>query len=94
MYDADPFTARQEVAERQAKATQKRDGTMAQAGGTRVGGSALPNGLSQAPEVKMATALRELAEATIKKVTLPKLDLKHLLTSTRPSLCIQPPPKF
>jgi ATP-dependent RNA helicase DHX57 len=62
MYEADPFAARQEVNNRQAKAARKHEST-----GTNTSGPATAE-FSQVPEVKMATSLRELVEDAIKKV--------------------------
>ena len=62
MYDPDPFEARQ------AKATKDRN-VAAQGTPSRQATGALSSSeFSQAPEVKMATALRELVEDAIKKV--------------------------
>jgi ATP-dependent RNA helicase DHX57 len=65
MYDADPFTARREVNERQATAARKHDSTGAKTSGP------VSDPFSQIPEVKMATPLRELVEDAIKKVMYP-----------------------
>lgn len=62
MYDADPFAARQEVNERQAKAARKQESAGAKTSGL------ISYEFSQTPEVKMATPLREFVEDVIKKV--------------------------
>lgn len=61
MYDADPFAARQEVNERQAKAARKQESAGAKTSGL------ISYEFSQTPEVKMATPLREFVEDVIKK---------------------------
>lgn len=65
MYDADPFAARKEVDERQAKAAKKRD-EMNAASSSR--NPPTSGEYAQAPEVKMASGLRELVEDAVKKV--------------------------
>ncbi|KAJ7109956.1 P-loop containing nucleoside triphosphate hydrolase protein [Mycena epipterygia] len=77
MYEADPFAARKEVEQRQAQVISKRrDETNVQAPGESVeatlrGSEPRPKAASgefaQAPEVKMAGALRDLAEDAIKQ---------------------------
>ena len=68
MYDADPFAARKEVDERQAKAAQKRQEANEDSA-TNLRSQLVSGEFSQAPEVKMANGLRELVEDTIKKVS-------------------------
>ncbi|KIJ66186.1 hypothetical protein HYDPIDRAFT_174355 [Hydnomerulius pinastri MD-312] len=63
MYDADPFAARREVAERQAKAAQRREEQVAGPQTDTHKSSASPE-FAQAPEVKMASGLRDLVEDT------------------------------
>jgi hypothetical protein len=68
MYDADPFAARKEVEERQAKAAKKRE--EASGGGTSAQRSQTISGeFAQAPEVKMASGLRKMVEDAIKKAS-------------------------
>jgi hypothetical protein len=68
MYDADPFTARKEVDERQAKAAKKREET--DGSSTSVSrGQPVSGEFSQAPEVKMASGLRDIVEDAIKKAS-------------------------
>lgn len=92
MYDADPFAARQEVNERQARATVKHENTGARQSGT------ISDEFSQIPEVKMATPLRELVENAIKKVRTTPLQAKVLTTMlpchNRRFPCIQKQPTF
>lgn len=68
MYSADPFAARREVDDRQAKSAKKRE-EPTETVDTR-GPKDLPASaeFSQAPEVKMASSLRELVEDAVKKV--------------------------
>lgn len=66
MYDADPFAARREVEERQAKAAQKKEERVAGPQGDTHKSSISPE-FTQAPEVKMSSTLRELVEDTVKK---------------------------
>lgn len=68
MYESDPFAARKAVTERQEKASKKRDES--QQGQNAGGGSTskVSKEFLNAPEVKMATELRELVEDAIKKV--------------------------
>ncbi|KAI0778819.1 P-loop containing nucleoside triphosphate hydrolase protein [Trametes elegans] len=65
MYDADPFSARKTVTERQEKAAKKKDDV------SRGEGSSKPGQVSpeyaNAPEAKMATSLREFVEDAVKK---------------------------
>ncbi|KAJ7293075.1 P-loop containing nucleoside triphosphate hydrolase protein [Mycena rebaudengoi] len=77
MYEADPFAARKEVEERQSKAGQRRIQVAASAGegadSTSFKSSeprqntTVSAEFAQAPEVKMASALRDLAEDAIKQ---------------------------
>ncbi|KAL0581083.1 putative ATP-dependent RNA helicase ucp12 [Marasmius crinis-equi] len=64
MYEADPFAARKEVEERQARAAEKRAESTSKPGGSSSGPS---NEFSQAPEIRMATSLREQVEDAIKQ---------------------------
>jgi ATP-dependent RNA helicase DHX57 len=67
MYQADPFAARKEVDERQARAAQKGRET-SDGNAVDLRSQPVSNEYSQAPEVKMASGLREMVEDTIKKV--------------------------
>lgn len=67
MYDADPFAARREVDERQAKAARKGDLSTSGASGVRPRAPGAGE-FAQAPEVKMASSLRDLVEDAVKKV--------------------------
>ncbi|KII93616.1 hypothetical protein PLICRDRAFT_131582 [Plicaturopsis crispa FD-325 SS-3] len=71
MYDADPFAARKAVDERQAKASKKREeasGTTGETSSDAHPRNAPVSGeFAQAPEVKMATGLREMVEEAVKK---------------------------
>jgi len=67
MYQADPFAARKEVDERQARAAQKGRKT-SDDNTADVRSQPISSEYSQAPEVKMASGLREMVEDTIKKV--------------------------
>lgn len=69
MYEADPFTARRAVNERQAKATKRKEATAAET--NKPINQTSPEFL-HAPEVKMATSLREMVERSIKKVSNPR----------------------
>lgn len=65
MYDADPFSARKAVSERQEKAAKKKE----EASSSNDKGQASPSPeFANAPEAKMAGSLRELVEDSIKKV--------------------------
>ena len=66
MYDADPFAARKEVQERQAKAAQKQEEKATGVRGDTHKPSISPE-FAQAPEVRMSSTLRDLVEDTIKK---------------------------
>lgn len=66
MYDADPFAARKEVEERQAKATQKKEEKVTALQGDTHKSSIAPE-FTQAPEVRMSSTLRGLVEDTVKK---------------------------
>ncbi|EIN13864.1 P-loop containing nucleoside triphosphate hydrolase protein [Punctularia strigosozonata HHB-11173 SS5] len=66
MYYADPFEARKEVDERQAKATQKRGDSVADKTEIKPREAASPE-FAQAPEVRMAGALRDLVEDAVKQ---------------------------
>ncbi|EGO02407.1 hypothetical protein SERLA73DRAFT_120997 [Serpula lacrymans var. lacrymans S7.3] len=65
MYDTDPFAARKQVDERQAKAVQKREAGAS----SGLQNAAGPNEFSRAPEVKMASSLRDLVEDAVKRAT-------------------------
>lgn len=65
MYEADPFTARKAVDERQEKAAKKREEPPS---GSRATVAATSPEYAQAPEVKMASSIRETVEESIKKV--------------------------
>jgi ATP-dependent RNA helicase DHX57 len=66
MYYADPFEARKEVDERQAKSTQKREITETSRE-IRPKDTVSPE-FAEAPEVRMAGGLRDLVEDAVKKV--------------------------
>jgi len=77
MYDADPFAARKEVDERQARAAEKRAEAAADTSDdskdTRKGKGA-SNEFAKALPVKMAGSLREMVEELVKQVfTFPGL---------------------
>ncbi|KDQ63105.1 hypothetical protein JAAARDRAFT_119492 [Jaapia argillacea MUCL 33604] len=69
MYDADPFAARKAVEERQVKATKKEEERTQAAEETRRGTRVSPVSpmFANAPEVKMASSLRDLVEESVKK---------------------------
>ncbi|KAI0691979.1 P-loop containing nucleoside triphosphate hydrolase protein [Cytidiella melzeri] len=64
MYDADPFAARKAVDERQEKAAKKREQPSSSTGTGAAGPS--PE-FAHAPEVKMASSVRDVVEDSIKK---------------------------
>jgi hypothetical protein len=68
MYDADPFTARREVNERQARASQ---GTIEATQGSpdTHHNTSVSSDFGQLLEVKMASSLRDLVENAVKKVS-------------------------
>ncbi|KAF8445690.1 P-loop containing nucleoside triphosphate hydrolase protein [Boletus edulis BED1] len=66
MYDADPFAARKEVEERQAKAAQKKDQKVTGFRENTLKSSNSPE-FTQVPEVRMSSTLRDLVEDTVKK---------------------------
>ncbi|GBE77256.1 Putative DEAH-box ATP-dependent helicase [Sparassis crispa] len=68
MYDADPFAARKVVAERQAKVAQKKEESSQQA--QSFGGVRASTEFANAPEVKMAAAMRSFVEEAVKKAIL------------------------
>ncbi|KAJ3802281.1 P-loop containing nucleoside triphosphate hydrolase protein [Lentinula aff. detonsa] len=73
MYDADPFAARKQVEERQARAAEKRAQTASNAelgGGSRQNTASASGEFSQAPEVRMAKALRDQVEEAVKQVCI------------------------
>lgn len=65
MYEADPFTARKAVEDRQETAARRRDAPSSSSG-TAVATTS-PE-FARAPEVKMASSVRENVEDSIKKV--------------------------
>jgi ATP-dependent RNA helicase DHX57 len=67
MYDPDPFAARREVDERQAKASQKREEAV-QGNPDVHRNVTVSSEFGQVPEVKMASGLRDLVEDAVKKV--------------------------
>lgn len=86
MYADDPFAARKEVDERQMKAEKKREDVSKSARPQTSGEYA------QAPEVKMASALRDMVEDAVKKVILrPSYAIKSysIYQSIRRTLCIR-----
>lgn len=64
MYDADPFAARKAVDERQEKAAKKREQPS-----TNAAISVTSAEYANAPEVKMASSVRDVVEESIKKVS-------------------------
>lgn len=62
MYDADPFTARKAVDDRQAKAAQNR-----QEGNSKTSTMLGSKEFANSPEVRMSTELRDLVEDVVKK---------------------------
>lgn len=76
MYDADPFAARKEVEQRQVKAAKKREETSG-GGGNTSRNQPVSNEFSQAPEVKMASGLRETVEEAVKKASARRLISFH-----------------
>lgn len=86
MYESDPFAARKAVDERQASAAKKKE--------EKDQGSSRPSAMStkqsiefaNAPEVKMASDLRDLVESCIKKVSSPSRTMvRHSPLLSRPS---------
>lgn len=69
MYEADPFAARKMVDERQAKAAAKREEARKPVG-ERSDRPSTTSEFTYAPEVKMATPLRDSVEQSIKKVCI------------------------
>lgn len=75
-YAADPFAARKEVDDRQARRKEKEKETVKDSDSSRPGsGTVTPMGgrgveWARAPEVKMSGSLREMVEGTVKKVRL------------------------
>ncbi|KAJ3922223.1 P-loop containing nucleoside triphosphate hydrolase protein [Lentinula edodes] len=70
MYNADPFAARKQVDERQARAAEKRAQTVSSAESgenSRKGAASASGEFSQAPEVRMALALRDQVEEAVKQ---------------------------
>ncbi|KAJ7838904.1 hypothetical protein B0H14DRAFT_2588237 [Mycena olivaceomarginata] len=79
MYNPDPFATRKEVEQCQAQALNKRrdqfaplESTEVNPRGTQPRPTAASGEFADAPEVKMAGALRELAEDAIKQMALAK----------------------
>lgn len=70
MYDPDPFAARKQVKERQARAAEKHANTSIESASENTRKSNLPvsGEFSQAPEVRMAVALRDRVEEAVKQV--------------------------
>ncbi|KIK99476.1 hypothetical protein PAXRUDRAFT_30490 [Paxillus rubicundulus Ve08.2h10] len=68
MYEADPFAARKEVDERQAKTAQRKEEKYIDHQGDSHKSSASPE-FAQVPEVKMSTSLRNLVEDAVKKAS-------------------------
>lgn len=79
MYDADPFAARREVDERQAKAAKKKEASN-QGEGTSHSISAPSPEFVNAPEAKMASSLRDFVEDAVKKAILQPLSQQCFLT--------------
>lgn len=65
MYEADPFAARKAVDDRQAKAAKRKEEATAESNTPSL--RPFPE-FANAPEVKMATNLRDMVEESIKKV--------------------------
>lgn len=70
MYDPDPFAARKQVNERQARAAERHANTSAESVSENTRKSNLPvsGEFSQAPEVRMGVALRDQVEGAVKQV--------------------------
>jgi ATP-dependent RNA helicase DHX57 len=66
MYDADPFAAHKSVADRQEKATKKREAQETAANAPAP--DSKPNIFDNSPEVKLSSELRSLVENAIKTV--------------------------
>lgn len=82
MYDADPFAARKEVGERQAKAVQKKEEKVPGLQGD-IHKSLISPEFTRAPEVKMSSTLRDLVEDTVKKGrSFLLFDLRVLISSS------------
>ena len=64
MYENDPFAARKAVDERQKTAKMREEATS----GSKSSVSATSPEFAQAPEVKMASSIRDIVEESIKKV--------------------------
>jgi hypothetical protein len=65
MYDADPFAARKEVDERQAKAAKRRE-EASDGNGSNSRSQLVSGEFARVPEVRMASGLREMVEHSIK----------------------------
>jgi ATP-dependent RNA helicase DHX57 len=68
MYAADPFQAAKEVETRQAQAAERRSQAQSSAPNTRADSSPTQGVFAKAPEIRMASSLRDLVEAALKKV--------------------------
>ncbi|KAL0951656.1 hypothetical protein HGRIS_008336 [Hohenbuehelia grisea] len=68
MYDADPFAAKKEVEARQEQATKRREDSHRASDDPRAK-SKTSSEFDHAPEVRMASSLRELVEESIKQAT-------------------------
>jgi ATP-dependent RNA helicase DHX57 len=68
MYESDPFAARKVVDERQAKAAKLKEDQEAALNGGRKREKPVTNEFTSAPEVKMASSLRDRVETVIKQV--------------------------
>ena len=68
MYDTDPFAARKEVDERQAKAAKKREVDEDRGSSSR-NQPAVFREFALAPEVRMASSLRDMVEEAVKKAS-------------------------
>lgn len=66
MYDADPFAARKEVEERQAKSAQMKE-RQASGGQGDAHKSSISPEFTREPEVRMSSTLRDLVEDAVKK---------------------------
>ena len=69
MYDTDPFAARKEVDERQAKAAKKREEVDENHGSSSRNQPAVFREFALAPEVRMASSLRDMVEEAVKKAS-------------------------
>lgn len=69
MYDTDPFAARKEVDERQAKAAKKREEVDENRSSSSRNQVVVSGEFALAPEVRMASSLRDIVEEAIKKAS-------------------------